>query len=509
MKPIHQTLLRLVAITSASWFVSAQDFAIEPLGPALGSGVSTDGNFAVSGVMTPMSGPVLNGGDFAVTGDFRVFSPDDPLLGDELIVNGSFENATGTFVPDGNGAMVLFPGSQLIPGWRTTTAGLAWVVSPNVYGLQTPFGSHSLDLTGYSDAFSDARPYGGVAQTIPTLPGQTYRLSLALSSKGGGQKTVSVCAVSGGTVFTIPFFATGTSWKTFSFRFVADSESTVISINGLVASGYYLGLDNVSVRADYGSPLPGAGDLVVNGNFESTCPGDFSPDARGGVSLQSGSTSLPGWTVTAAEILWNFNFGPFSPGTIHGELFLDLTGIHDSPPYGGITQTLATTPNQSYQLTFALGTFEDSSLARGPVTVSVEAGTAMDTFTFTPEGEGNQWKTFTMNFTADSTSTPLTFRGTASAGGSYLGLDQVSVLAGNGSTGVSVAAAAVAGDSLQLSFTSVAGKAYLLESREELATGGWKTVPGTVSVGTGGTLEIQVPGVFDQPQSFFRVRELP
>src|SRR5258708_7712572 len=59
------------------------------------------------------------------------------------ITNSSFES--GTFVNDGNGTMVLPLGSTVIPGWTVVTDQVAWIISPNPWGLSAQDGNRFLD----------------------------------------------------------------------------------------------------------------------------------------------------------------------------------------------------------------------------------------------------------------------------------------------------------------------------------------------------------------------------
>jgi hypothetical protein len=105
-------------------------------------------------------------------------------------------------------------------------------------------------LTGYHDR----APYGGVEQSIATVPGNEYQLSLSLGSNSsypgaGGQKQVTVSAGLANTVFTFDPPAKEThEWRSFAFVFSATLDTTVIRILGLnPGGGVYLALDNVSV----------------------------------------------------------------------------------------------------------------------------------------------------------------------------------------------------------------------------------------------------------------------
>ena len=161
--------------------------------------------------------------------------------------------------------------------------------------------------------------------------------------------------------------------------------------------------------------------IIQNGSFEQ---GNFSGDP----SLAVGSTAIPGWTVTNAEIALGMN-GIFGLATPYGSQFLDLTGYHDSVPYGGVTQDIATTTGASYHLSFSLGADQSSDIYAGPVSAAASAGGGSQVFTFTPPpgSAGNQWGTFGLDFIATGSTTPITIIGTQSTGGQFIGLDNVSV----------------------------------------------------------------------------------
>lgn len=501
--------LKIISLSlTASLFVSAaraQDYALDWSSIGNGGGTSTGGVYAVSALIGEPVAGTMSGGEYTMDGG--VFGDLDEA--GELIVNGSFENVSNTFAGDSSGLMSLPIASTSIPGWTTTTAELAWVDNTNSFGAGTPFGRFSLELTGYHDG----QPYGGVSQTISTTPGQKYQLALSVGSNAdypgaGGPKAVAVCAGAAGVVFTMtPTNTTGNRWSTFSFNFTANSTSTVVAIMGLIASGVYLGLDNVSVTPD-SSPPGDTGELVVNGSFDDTdCL--FAPDGSGVQSLPKLSTTIPGWTITGAELLWGVNGNVFGAHSPFGALFLDLTGYHDSPPYAGVTQTLATLAGQHYRLSFSLGAYEDAAAYRGPVSVGVTLGSVSNLFTFTPPAgaTGNVWMTFTHDFTADSETTPLTIEGVGAFGGAYLGLDDISVVP-QGPVFLITGFEKLEND-LRLSFNSENGKDYAIQGRADLATGDWETLPGTTNSGTGGTVQTTVTNAFLTPQQFYRIQQLP
>lgn len=168
-------------------------------------------------------------------------------------------------------------------------------------------------------------------------------------------------------------------------------------------------------------------DLITNPSYENTA-GTFVPGGSTGVmNLPVGSTVIPGWTVINNPILWVANGNPFGPTTPYGTMFLDLTGLQDNSAFGGVTQTIATTPGQQYRFSLSLGESTSLNAYWGPMSVLVTAGSSSQSFTYAPAVHGNQWGEFDFDFVATSTSTPLSIVGTASGGGQYLGLDHVSV----------------------------------------------------------------------------------
>jgi hypothetical protein len=65
------------------------------------------------------------------------------------------------------------------------------------------------------------------------------------------------------------------------------------------------------------------------------------------------------------------------------------------------------------------------------------------------------------------------------------------------------------GNDLRLSFTSVAGQNYGIQSRAGLSSAGWADLPGTTTPGTGATIQVALPNAFGQPQQFYRVKIVP
>ena len=166
--------------------------------------------------------------------------------------NSSFES--GTFVNDGSGTMVLPVGSTAITGWTVANDQLAWILSPNPWGLAAQDGNRFLDLTAYPAG----APFGGIQQAFPTIIGNQYSVSYYLGSYTArwGGPPVSIQASAAGQSQTCSVLTTSTSstWTPCSMSFVATSASTTLGFLG-TAGFQYIGLDNVMVD-DLGPTTP-------------------------------------------------------------------------------------------------------------------------------------------------------------------------------------------------------------------------------------------------------------
>jgi hypothetical protein len=159
--------------------------------------------------------------------------------------------------------------------------------------------------------------------------------------------------------------------------------------------------------------------LVTNGGFEL---GNFIGNPDGGMSLPLGSNEIDGWTVVNAEAGWLNTPNVYGLVASEGSFFLDLTGYRNSTPYGGVSQTINTSPGQQYTLSFDLETGQPNPWVIGPISIMASAGSISESFTLDP---GTQWQALGFDFVADSDMTPITIIGTV--GYQYIGLDNVSV----------------------------------------------------------------------------------
>jgi hypothetical protein len=396
----------------------------------------------------------------------------------------------------------LQPGSTVIPGWTTTNGELLWLSNANPFGATTPYGSFFLDFTGYHDSY----PYGGIAQLLPTAPGETYQVSFSLGQyqqKSIYEGPVSVTAVAGvvsNGLFTFtPTNGGADEWGSFQINFTAQCASTMISIVGSTAAGgHYLGLDNVSLTPQGGGP-----ELLINGSFEDT-NGTFVDQSEGAMSLPVNSTNIAGWVTTTAEIAWVTNSNPLGLSTPYGSMFLDLTGFHDSIPFGGVEQTVATSPGQPYTLSFSAGVDQGNSSYSGPVSVVANIQSGAE---FTTTDTGSNWQSFQFTFVADATNTPLSFTGTATKGGQYIGFDNVSVTPATGALLITSIATHSA-TNLIIGFNSNLGHSYAVQGSGDLATGAWATLSGTTNAGTGGTVFVALTNAISAKKQFYRIQQV-
>jgi len=174
--------------------------------------------------------------------------------------------------------------------------------------------------------------------------------------------------------------------------------------------------------------------LITNGSFEAgNFTGTNPQSAAGSTQLFTGATNITGWTVVNAELAWLQNSNPYGIVASDGVRTLDLTGYHDASPYGGVSQTIATTAGSIYNLSFDIGAYAGSSAG-----VTASAGALSQNFIFSALGGGAsyQYGTQSLNFTAGAgTTTLITLTGSSTSHGDNIGLDNVKVTLVSGSAG--------------------------------------------------------------------------
>jgi Protein of unknown function (DUF642)/PEP-CTERM motif len=165
-----------------------------------------------------------------------------------------------------------------------------------------------------------------------------------------------------------------------------------------------------------------AANLLTNGGFDDTT--GFVDQGGGQMSLAPGSTTMIGWTVISNTVAWTAPSNSFGVTGSNGSgSFLDLQGIADGGPFGGVQQSVATCATCGYQLTFFLG-----SSANFGVQDSITASAAGQSQLFTSTNNGSQvnlWQEETLDFTATGSSTTISLVGNTIPNGIYIGLDTV------------------------------------------------------------------------------------
>jgi len=250
--------------------------------------------------------------------------------------------------------------------------------------------------------------------------------------------------------------------------------------------------------------------LLVNGGFEAAT----NAATLDYISLSSGSANIPGWTTTNAELTWDGPSLSISPvlTAAQGSDFLDLTGVHDAPPYGGVFQTITTTVGQQYQVSFELGsdTYWDSyytgSFAAPVVAVSLNGVVAFSATNNFPN-LSNYWQAWSFYFTASATSTTLMFTGANASRVAYIGLDNVIVTGGVPSLMIVLSGPMVAIGQARLPFTLTSGAASTFKLLQSARVNGpWVTnssaVLATNAPGVSYTFTVPTTGA----DEFYRVQ---
>jgi Protein of unknown function (DUF642)/PEP-CTERM motif len=178
-----------------------------------------------------------------------------------------------------------------------------------------------------------------------------------------------------------------------------------------------------------------AANLVTDGSFESPAvpPGSFMNFATG--------ATFGGWTVVgpqASIVSGSFTQNGISFPAQDGVQWVDLTG-DGSNVSEGVTQSVATTPGQTYQLSFWVGNVNNVGGIFGTTsTVDLMVnGSSHGAFTnsCTSCTTTQAWEQFTMSFVATDATTMLTFLNGDPPTDNSNGLDNV-VLTAKGGTGV-------------------------------------------------------------------------
>jgi len=162
-------------------------------------------------------------------------------------------------------------------------------------------------------------------------------------------------------------------------------------------------------------------NLLTNGSFEL---GTLVNDGNHAQTFSAGPTNITGWTAVGRQVTWIDAGNPFFLTAQDGDRFLDLTAYLTGAPFGGVTQTIPTSPGEEYELSFYLGSYTQR-WGGPPISILASAGGDTETFTVAATSTTSTWTPFSMLFTATSANTAITLTG--AAGVQYIGLDNVAV----------------------------------------------------------------------------------
>src|ERR1700761_4957118 len=148
-------------------------------------------------------------------------------------------------------------------------------------------------------------------------------------------------------------------------------------------------------------------NLLTNGSFEQ---GTFAGNGNNGESLNAGSTVITGWTTFGHEVAWIMDPNGYGLTAADGNGFMDLTGLSDQQPFGGIGQSINTVTGATSPVTFDLGGSNFYNPGRASVTVGV-GDNLVHVFTNSDRSSGNPWASESFTFVAAGASTDVTFTG--------------------------------------------------------------------------------------------------
>ncbi|MGE0861268.1 MAG: DUF642 domain-containing protein [Gammaproteobacteria bacterium] len=175
------------------------------------------------------------------------------------------------------------------------------------------------------------------------------------------------------------------------------------------------------------APLPAAANLIQNGSFEDP----VVPNASF-TNFLSGSTAITGWTVVGIDtaiVDGDFTQSGITFQAQDGNQWADLAGINSNSALSGLTQTVATIVGELYELSFYVGSATDGRFFfPTAVDVSINGGGRTKYTNPNAPTTSLDWMRFSLQFTATSAATSLTFFNGAAANNFSTAFDNVSLV---------------------------------------------------------------------------------
>ena len=228
------------------------------------------------------------------------------------------------------------------------------------------------------------------------------------------------------------------------------------------------------ILASRATPLQGA-NIVQNGGFET---GNFSP-----------------WTLTGglANTFVSFAFP-------HSGVYSALFGATDAPEF--ISQPLATSPGQTYTLSFWVMGSGDSG---GGITNELILNWGDTTLLEQVNPVIPDWTNMQFSVTANAAVTVLTFGGRNNQ--DYIYLDDVSVAIPETQSAPTFLGVTNVSGLLQFSWSAAVGRAYQIQYKTDLAGDTWADLGSSVTA-TNSTMAGS-DSIATNPRRFYRVVLLP
>jgi hypothetical protein len=185
-----------------------------------------------------------------------------PVSASPIVLNGSFEDLNGQFVNQTCGYMPLGAGSTAIADWTvtpSTTGTLVWASSPTCDAFTASNGQFLLDLSG----FGASSPNAGLQQSLTTVIGQTYTVTIDLATINNGPVAITVDAMLLSLSAGSPFLMGSTSWTPYTGTFTATSLTSLLTIAKTSPSSDIVFIDNLTVEAQADATVPEPASLIL------------------------------------------------------------------------------------------------------------------------------------------------------------------------------------------------------------------------------------------------------